>query len=256
MKRLFRSIRTHILIGGVLVTPVAVTLWVILLLVNLLSSSKISTWLATPVIRRLPGGDIVFVQAAVSLFIVLALLFLVGLLFRNFLGRRAYRVLDRMMEKTPFINKVYTFVRTVSESIVAQKETMFKEVVLIQYPNPGSYAIAFVSAPVPPSIQAKLAQPAEPHVHVFMPTTPNPTTGFLLLIPRKDIIPLSMATSDAMRMIVSAGASGPGEIPVGSTVPSLLEKLESMVESHRLSSRRPSPELGPSHNLDDFSDPE
>ncbi len=254
MKRLLRSIRTHILIGGVLVTPVAVTLWVILLLVNLLSSSKISVWLTQPVIRHLPGGNIVFVQALVSLFIVLILLFAIGVVFRNFLGRRVYRLLDKLMERTPGINRVYTFVRTVSESILAQKETMFKEVVLVEYPHPGTWAIAFISARVSPTIEQRLPGRSEEHVYVFLPTTPNPTSGFLLLVPRSKTIPLDMPTADAMRMIVSAGASGPADTP-GPMVPSLLEKLEHMVESHRRAHQRARPEPSPGLNLADFDDP-
>lgn len=254
MKQLLRSIRTHILIGGVLVTPVAVTLWVILVLVNLLTTSKISQWLVTPVMSRIPGREITAVQALVSLGVVLTLLFLVGLVFRNFLGRRLYSVLDKIMERVPLLNRVYMFVRTVSESIVSQKETMFREVVLIEYPRKGVHAIAFVSAQVPPGMQAACQDAeSEPHVYVFLPTTPNPTSGFLLLLPKKDTRHLNLTTTEAMRLIVSAGAAGPAD-PVEGKVPTLLEKLESMLASKHLLQRRPEPEPNANLNLTDVED--
>ena len=254
MKQLLRSIRTHILIGGVLVTPVAVTLWVILVLVNLLTTSPVSQWLVTPVINRIPGREITAVRALVSLGMVLTLLFMVGVIFRNFLGRRLYSVLDRIMEKVPLINRVYLFVRTVSESIVSQNETMFREVVMIEYPRKGMHAIAFVSGQVPAGLQGKCpGNEEEPHVYVFLPTTPNPTSGFLLLVPKKDTRHLNMTTTEAMRLIVSAGAAGPAE-PIEGKVPSLLDKLESMMASKHLLHSRPQTEPRKNINLTDEPD--
>lgn len=254
MKQILRSIRTHILIGGVLITPLAITLWVILILVDLLSSSKISQWLVHPVMQHVPGRDITAVRALVSLLMALALLFVTGLVFRNFLGRRLYRVLDKIMERTPFINRVYLFVRHVSESVLTQKEAMFRDVVMIEYPRPGMRAIAFLSTKVSASLREKCRVNAEPHVYVFLPTTPNPTSGFLLLVPESQVTPLNMTTTEAMRLIVSAGAAGPGDV-TGEPVPSLLEKLEQMVESRKLAKMRPKPEAGPSLNLNDHSFP-
>jgi uncharacterized membrane protein len=253
MKELFRSIRTHILIGGILITPIGVTLWVLLMLVNLLTSSRMSQWLVSPVIRHMPGREITAVQALVSLAVVLSVLFVVGVIFRNLLGRRAYRILDKLMERTPLINKIYMFVRTVSESIVSQKETMFSEVVMIDYPRPGLKAIAFISTRVPPAMSLKAGLIEEPHVYVFLPTTPNPTSGFLLLVPESQITRLDMSSTDAMRLIVSAGAAGPGHGDEGQ-VPSLLEKLEHMLESRRLAGLRPTPEPNANLNLTDTDD--
>lgn len=255
MKDLLRSIRTHILIGGVLVTPLAITLWVILVLVDLLSTSQISQWLVHPVVQHVPGSDITAVRALVSLVMALAILFVTGLVFRNFLGRRVYNLLDKILERIPFINRVYLFVRHVSESILTQKETMFQEVVMIEYPRPGVRSIAFLSTRVSEGLRAKCGENAEPHVYVFLPTTPNPTSGFLLLVPESQVTPLKMTTTEAMRLIVSAGAAGPGDV-TGEPVPSLLEKLEQMLESRRLAGLRPKPESGPSLNLNDQNFPE
>ncbi len=252
MKQLLRSIRTYILIGGVMVTPVAVTLWVFLLLVNLFSSSKLTRWLITPIFNPEPGQDLTTPQALVSLGMVLALLFVIGQVFRNFLGRRLYRLMDLIMEKTPVINKIYMFVRTVSESILAQKETMFQKVVLIEYPHPGAHAIAFISANVPPALQQKCNVPDDPHVFVFLPTTPNPTSGFLLALPASKVKPLDISTADAMRLIVSAGASTPDAGNGAERNPSLLDKIDHMVLSQRRAKKLPP---DPQANLN-FPEPE
>jgi len=256
VKRVLRTIRTYILIGGVLVTPVAVTLWVILLLVNLLSNAKFTRWLTTPIFTHLPGENFTLVQATVSLIMVLGLLFLTGLVFRNFVGRHAYGLMDKLMERTPGINKIYLFVRTVSESILAKKETMFRDVVLIEYPAPGSYSVAFVSATVPPEFPTGTEEENEPHVFVFLPTTPNPTSGFLLLVPVAKTRKLNMTTSEAMRLIVSAGASPPGaDLSDHSRVPTLLEKLDQIVLSQRPPSK-PKPEPQANLNFPETNDEE
>lgn len=251
MKHFFKAIQTYILIGGVLVTPVAVTTWVILMLVNVLSNSSFTQWLTEPIFKHLPGENITLVQALVSLVMVLALLFSIGVIFRNILGRRLYHLLDRVLENTPVINRIYTFVRTVSESILSQKETMFREVVLIEYPMPGSYSVAFVSANAPPKMQGVSEHPEEPHVFVFLPTTPNPTSGFMLMLPRSRVRKLDMTSAEAMRLIVSAGASNEEDgAQEDRKVPSLLDKLDHMVMSqHRPS--KPTPEPSPGLNLRD-----
>ena len=249
MKKVLKSIQTYILIGGVLVTPVAVTLWVILLLVNLLSDSAFTQWLTTPIFTHLPGENITLIQALVSLFMVLGLLFCVGVVFRNILGRRLYGFLDRVMEKTPVINRVYTFVRTVSESILSQKETMFREVVLIEYPMHGTYSVAFVSSAVPPKLQSASDKPEEPHVFVFLPTTPNPTSGYMLMLPRSRVRKLDMTTAEAMRLIISAGATDPNADQENSRAPSLLDKLDHMMQTQR--PIKPHPEPTPNLNLSD-----
>ncbi len=255
MKQLFRTIRTHILVGAVLITPLAVTIWVVLFLIDLLSNSAISRWLASPILSQIPGGESRAAQAGISLMVAIGLLFCVGLIFRNFLGRRVYNLLDRALENTPLINTVYTFVRTVSESIVSQKETMFQEVVLVPFPSKGSYAVAFVSSEVPASMQRTLDEDHEEHIFVFLPTTPNPTSGYLLLFPRKDCIPMDMSPNEAMRTIVSAGASTHGGAQ-GAQVPSLLDKLEQMAERHRHAGLPPRPEPVSNLNLANFKDPE
>lgn len=247
MKQFFKSLQTYVLIGGVLVTPVAVTSWVILMLVNVLSTSTFTQWLTDPIFKHLPGENITLVQALVSLVMVLALLMTIGVIFRNILGRRLYHFLDRILENTPVINRIYTFVRTVSESILSQKETMFREVVLIEYPMAGTYSVAFISSLVPPKVQAKSDHPEEPHVFVFLPTTPNPTSGYMLMLPRSRVKKLDMTTAEAMRLIISAGASNDeDEGDPDRKVPSLLDKLDHMVMSQR---RPPKPEPEPSPGL-------
>jgi uncharacterized membrane protein len=253
MKHLIKTVRTYVLIGGILVTPVAVTLWIILLLVNILTSSKFIRWIGSPIFTYLPGENLTLIEALISLLLVLTLLFITGLIFRNFIGRNAYTLMDKIMEKTPVINKVYLFVRNVSESILSQKETMFREVVMIEYPHPGSYSIAFVSAGVPPDLQQKSEQPDEPHLFVFLPTTPNPTSGFLLLVPKSKVRALNMSTSDAMRLIVSAGASAPSDPGCPVKIPSLLEKLDLMVKNQQRAIK-PSSERHPNLNFPETED--
>jgi len=216
-----------------MVTPLAVTLWVLFMLMEILSGSNFTRWLTSPFFTHSPDQKLSLFPTLLSLMMVLVILFSIGVIFRNILGRRLYSLIDTIMEKTPVLNRIYTFVRAVSESILSQKETMFKEVVLIEYPHPGSQAIAFVSAIVPKKIQGATKHPEEPHLFVFLPTTPNPTSGFLLALPRSKVTPLDLSTTEAMRLIISAGASGPDEHDSLSPAPSLIDKLDHMMLKQR-----------------------
>jgi uncharacterized membrane protein len=209
MKKITKSIQSTIFIGGIMVTPIAVTLWILFLLIEFISSSDLTRWLISPFFKEKPEQNLTFLQTLLSLGMVLVILFLTGLVFKNILGRRIYQLMDMILERTPVINKIYTFVRAVSESILAQKETMFKEVVLVEYPHPGAQAVAFVSATVSQPIQSSCLNPDEPNVFVFIPTTPNPTSGVLLAVPKSKVTPLALTTTEAMRLIISAGATGP-----------------------------------------------
>lgn len=232
MRNLLRSIRSHILIGGILITPVALTLWIIIFLVDRLTSNQWLTGLADDIQQLFPTG---FQHAAlrtlISILLVLGFLFTVGVIFRNILGKRVYRVLDATIERIPLINKIYLFVRTVSESIVSQSDSMFQEVVLIEYPRKDLYSIAFVSSDVPHEMAEKSGRDDREMTFVFIPTTPNPTSGFLLLVPKEDTHPLPLTTAEAMRLIVSAGASTSGR-NLEANLPDLPEMLDSWLK-HR-----------------------
>jgi len=225
LKGFFRSARANILVGLFLTIPVVATILIFNFLFRLATS-----WLpeqAFPGLRAIWHG---YLLRVLTLFAIVLVLYLIGLFMRNILGRRLYQVGDGLLTRIPLIKNIYKSVRQISESLFTQRKTLFKEVVLVEYPRKGLYSLAFVTAAVPKHVAQRVAAgtPDERCVSLFISTTPNPTSGVFILVPKSEVIPLSMPVADALTFIMSAGAVSPGE--QGDTRPTLLDKLETWLK--------------------------
>jgi uncharacterized membrane protein len=121
-------------------------------------------------------------------------------------GRTLVRLGERLLSRMPVVRGVYGTLKQIFETVLAQKSRSFREVVLVEYPRRGVGAIGFVTGPTSGEIQACSG---EELVNVFVPTTPNPTSGFLLFVPRSDLIHLDMSVEDGIKMVISGGIVGP-----------------------------------------------
>ena len=219
-----RSFRNNILVGLILIIPIAVTVWIVNFLFKL-TTKWVIAFVPSPWLKEYSA---VLFQAA-ALIIVLLVLFLIGFLTRNFLGKKLYQFGDTILARTPFINKIYISVRQISEAILDQSQTMFKEVVVVEYPRKGAYAIGFTTAVISRDVTDLLPERKdEDYVAVFVATVPNPTSGFFIIFPRSDVRVLPMSVADGMKMVISAGAVYPGAEPLDNR-PTLLDKLEKWV---------------------------
>lgn len=222
-----KSIRTNIVIGLLLITPLVVTLIIINFLFTFITNSLVpQAWLQT---------NMGLVYRIAALLIVVVGLYLIGVLARNFIGKSLYRLGDTVMARIPVFKSIYIAVRRVSESLISTKNVMFKQVVAIQFPRQGVYSIGFLTARLSPEMARDSLGMAEgdEYVNVFVPTVPNPTSGFLLIVSRKEIKPLKISVVDAMKMIVSVGAVLPAGKDTASQ--SLLDHLEEwMNHDHRV----------------------
>lgn len=213
-----KSIRANMLIGLFLITPVVATLFIIEFLFTFITNHLVpEQWLQTslgPVYR------------VISLVIVVLGLYFIGLLARNIIGKSLYKVGDYLLARIPIIRTIYIAIRQISESLVSSRSNLFKEVVAVEYPRLGMYAIGFVTSELPSGFMAGVQDGSKgaEFANVFLPTTPNPTSGFLLIVPRSDIIPLKISVTEGMKMIMSAGAVLPGDRD--RPVPTLLDRLE------------------------------
>lgn len=134
---------------------------------------------------------------------------LVGVFAKNYFGNKLFQLGDWTVTKIPLISKIYIAIRQLFEALFAEKREVFKHVVLFEYPRPGIHSIGFVTQDTRGEIQEKL----ETDVYsIFLPTTPNPTSGYLLFIPKKDVILLNITVEDALKLIVSGGAITPGSM--------------------------------------------
>ena len=146
-----------------------------------------------------------FLWNVVSVILLVLIIVLLGVLARNFLGRRIIRMGERVLASIPVVRSVYSTMRQVSGALLGKDKTAFNRVVLIEYPRKGLYTLGLVSGVARAELQRRTG---ERLLNVFVPTTPNPTSGYLLMVPEKDTIPLDMSVTEGFKLLISAGALG------------------------------------------------
>jgi len=186
-------------ITGLLVwVPVVSTVWVLTLLVDTLES-LVPAFLSS---QSLFGLDIPGFQVLIVILAILA----TGFLAANFLGQVLIDRWERLLRRIPLVRSIYTSIKQVSDTILAPDGQAFHEAVLVQYPRAGAWTIAFLTGAPSGEIARTLA---DDYVSVYVPTTPNPTSGFFLMVPRRDVHPLALSVDAALKYIVSMGVVAP-----------------------------------------------
>jgi uncharacterized membrane protein len=200
--RRHQPLRRYFLTGILVLAPTGLTFWILykvfVFLDTLLGGFLRGEWLR-------PGG--VPGMGFVSLVL---LILLVGVLASNLLGRRLVETWERLVGTIPLVNRVYLAIKEISEAVLADRRTHFRRVVLVEYPRRGIYSLAFVMR-APAGILGE--QMGSGYVGIFIPTTPNPTSGFFLVVPERDLIPLDLSVEEGLKLVISAGTVMPGEIP-------------------------------------------
>lgn len=203
--KIFKNLRAYLIAGILVITPIALTIYIFWKIFNGLDGILIDTFNNVigffglpPYHGNIPGLGIVA---------MIVVTILVGVFAKNYFGNKLFQLGDWTVTKIPLISKIYIAIRQLFEAIFAEKREVFKHVVLFEYPRPGIYSIGFVTQDTRGEIQDIL----EPDVYsIFLPTTPNPTSGYLLFVPKKDAILLSITVEEALKLIVSGGAITPG----------------------------------------------
>lgn len=193
------SLKKYFISGLFVLIPIAVTVWVLKTIIlwceGIFQTLVPTAWQEITLFGfEIPGVGLFF-----TLFLILAL----GLLTRLYFGRKLLGLWDWFIYKIPFGSGVYSAVKQFMQAFGSQGGGNFKQVVLVEFPNPGQQMIGFVTAE---SAEALQKNTEEKRVNVFVPTSPNPTTGFLLILPKRAIIPVDMTPDQALKIIVSGGA--------------------------------------------------
>ncbi|MGC2854123.1 DUF502 domain-containing protein [Novispirillum sp. DQ9] len=189
--------------AGILVTaPAAITFYIAWLLISFIDTQVTGLLPA----RYNPNEILPFSVPGLGLLILVLSLILVGMLTAGFLGRLLVRTSETLLARMPVIRSVYSAVKQIFETVLAQQSSAFRQVVLVEYPRRGIWALGFVSGTTSGEVQNLTA---EETVNVFLPTTPNPTSGFLLFVPRGDLIVLGMTVEEGIKMVVSGGIVTP-----------------------------------------------
>lgn len=205
---MLRSLRNAFITGVIVVLPLGVTLIVINFLLDKIGTpaSNFFFWYLDPAWRNMPAVQ--FGLQVLSIIFVLLLITLLGYGSKLFIGRWFLHRFEQLLDRVPFINTVYRTVKQIVDTFSRQKKAVFQEVVLVEYPRKRSYVIGFLTSEAKGEPQAMTG---EQIVNVFIPTTPNPTSGFLLMLPEEDITHLKMSVADGMKLIISGGAVVPNQ---------------------------------------------
>jgi uncharacterized membrane protein len=204
--RVLERLRAY-LIAGLLVTgPISLTFYLAWVFV-----SWIDGWVAglLPAAYN-PATYMPFRIPGLGLVIVVAGLMLIGWGTAGYLGRFFVRLSERLMNRMPFIRGVYGATKQIFETVLAKQSNTFREVVLVEFPRAGMWSIGFITGKTEGEIQ-ELAE--DEMVNVFVPTTPNPTSGYLVFLPRQDIVLLSMTVEEGIKMVISGGIVAPPPRP-------------------------------------------
>ena len=196
-----RFVRRYVIAGLLVWVPILVTVLVVRFILDLMDQ----TLLLLPASVR-PETLLGIHIPGLGLVLAVLLLIFTGMLVSNIIGRSLVGLWEDLMNRIPFVRALYSGVKSFSTTILSNQGNSFKKVLLIEYPRKGIWSVGFQTAGDVPLISAHTG---EPQVCVFIPTTPNPTSGFIVMVPRSQAIELDMSTDAAMRMIVTLGVVVP-----------------------------------------------
>ena len=198
-QNLFQRLRSNFLTGLVLITPIILTIYLLWGVINFIDD-KVVPWLpnkynpSTYLGKDIPG-------LGVMTFLVFTTI--VGMVTKGFFGRQLIKYWQSLVDRTPVFRSIYNALKQIAETVFTKSDQTFKSACLVEYPRRGIWVVAFVSTITRGEIKEKINK--DEILTVFVPTTPNPTSGFLLFIPKKDVIILKMSVENAAKLVISAG---------------------------------------------------
>lgn len=195
--RLLGRMRRYLVTGLIIVAPLGLTAWILVWLFQRLDSI-LGRHLATLGISRFPGMGLV---------VLVIILVFAGWMLRWAVGRKLVGWWNEVLSRLPLTRTIYNATSQIAQTVLARREKFFRHTVLIQYPSPGTWSLAFLTARAPEEIEGRIG---ERSLTVFLPTSPNPASGYLLMLPADSVQMLDMSVEDGMKMVLSAGAVTPG----------------------------------------------
>ncbi len=193
MGSVYKFLQRHFLTGLLSITPLVITSWILWRFYVMISATM------RPWLQRIPAVTESYPEFLLTFFgvvVFVLLITLVGLFTRNLIGIAFFRVLERFFEQIPVVKSVFSAIKQIAEVFLRDRRTAFQKVVLFAYPRQGLYSIGFVTRD----------EAAQELVNIFLPTAPNPTSGFMLLVPREELVELGIPVEEAIKLIVSGGS--------------------------------------------------
>ena len=214
---LIAGFRNSFLTGLVVIAPVALTIWLIWSVIGWIDGFVLpfipNLYHPDNILNTFFGQDVAINIRGLGVVVFLLFTTFVGWIAKGFLGRSLIRIGENLVRRMPVVRSIYSGVKQIAETVFAQSDRSFEKACLIEYPRKGIWAVGFVSTEAKGEVKYK-ANSNSDLLSVFVPTTPNPTSGFMLFFPRNDVIELEMSIEDAAKLVISAGlVYPPYEIP-------------------------------------------
>lgn len=214
-KSLFAKWRGNFLTGLAVVLPAVISIGALLWIFGTVAifTDTLLFFLPRELTHHKNGEGPMFWYWSLAAFaLAILLICIVGILARNYFGKKIIEWVEAALMRIPLLNKIYGATRQVNDALTSGNKNSFKTVVLVEFPHPGSYSMGFLTSEGQSEAQVKLN---EKLVCVFIPTTPNPTSGFLLLVPDKKVTRLEMSVTEGIKYIISLGSLAPefGNVP-------------------------------------------
>ncbi|MDN5280090.1 MAG: hypothetical protein PWR01_4055 [Clostridiales bacterium] len=204
IEELLVLIRKYLLTGILVLVPMAVTIY-IMFFVFQVTDGLLGVAVAKAIGYRIPG---------MGLFLTALICILAGMIAQNYVGRRFLSGIEGSLEKIPVVRSLYNGIKQVADVVVQKNRGEFKRVVMVEYPKENSWTLGFVTADFTVPLRSKQIDERK-MATVFIPTTPNPTSGFLLIIEKSRIVDTHMDIEEAMKVVISGGLVQPGRLPEG-----------------------------------------
>ncbi|RZK98961.1 MAG: DUF502 domain-containing protein [Rubrivivax sp.] len=201
--------KKYILTGLLVWLPLTITIWVMLQVLGLLDGVFAGLIVAAQTVlpeSLRPGLESLKHVPGLSAIVMVSVLLLTGLAVTNFAGQWIVNQSNRVFSNIPIVKSIYSSVKQVSDTLFSSSGQAFRHAVLVQYPRAGSWTIGFVTGKPSGEVAARLS---DDHLTLYVPTTPNPTSGFMLIVPRSDVIELQMSVDEALKYIISMGVVAP-----------------------------------------------
>jgi uncharacterized membrane protein len=197
-----QRMRAYLLTGILITAPAAITIYAAWVFIGFVDGQ------ITPLIpgKYNPETYLPFAVPGLGLIVLILALMLVGALTAGFFGRIWIKLSEQLLNRMPVIRTLYNAVKQILETVLAQQSNAFREAVLVEYPRRGIWAIAFITGRTEGEVQNVTEEEC---INIFLPTTPNPTSGFLLFVPKRDLVSLSMSVEEAIKMVISGGIITP-----------------------------------------------
>lgn len=196
--------KRYFITGLLVLVPLFITIWVLTTLISLMDQSL----LLLPVEWR-PEAQLGRAVPGIGAILTLLIIFVTGLIATNFFGRRLILIWEALLGRVPVVKSIYSSVKQVSDTLFSDSGQAFRKALLVQYPREGSWTIAFMTGQPGGDVANHLKGE---FVSVYVPTTPNPTSGFFLMMPKADVVELDMSVDEALKYIISMGVVSPGVI--------------------------------------------